>query len=90
MNRYATELIGTQGYFEHIEMEMMVEGSLTPAEVIHASTGGAAACMELDGTVGTLEVGAQADLLVLEESPLTDIMNTREIHSVWVSGNRIR
>ena len=39
MNRYATELIGTQGYFEHIEMEMMVEGGLTPAEVIHASTG---------------------------------------------------
>ena len=46
--------------------------------------------MGLDGTVGTLEAGAQADLLVLEESPLTDIMNTREIHSVWISGNRIR
>ena len=32
----------------------------------------------------------QADLLVWEESPLTDIMNTREIHGVWISGNRIR
>ena len=44
----------------------------------------------LTGTVGTLVPGAMADLVVLEESPLTDILNTRGIHSVWTSGNRIR
>ena len=79
-----------QGYFEHLEMAMMVEGGLTAAETIHASTGGAAECMGLDGTVGTLETGAHADLVVLEENPLDDILNTRTIHSVWISGNQIR
>ena len=79
-----------QGYFEHLEMEMMADAGLTPAEVIHAATGGAASCMGLTGTVGTLVPGAMADLVVLEESPLTDILNTRGIHSVWTSGNRIR
>ena len=79
-----------QGYFEHLEMEMMADAGLTPAEVIHAATGGAASCMGLAGTVGTLVPGAMADLVVLEESPLADILNTRGIHSVWTSGNRIR
>ena len=79
-----------QGYFEHIEMEMMVDAGMTPAEAIYASTGGAAECMDLDGTVGTLEAGAMADLVVLEANPLADIMNTREIHSVWMAGSQIR
>lgn len=79
-----------QGYFEHLEMEMMVEGGLSPADVIHASTGGAASCMGLSGTVGTLEPGARADLVAVESSPLADIGNTRQIYGVWMSGNRIR
>lgn len=79
-----------QGYFEHVEMEMMADGGLTPAEVIHASTGGAAECMGLAGSVGTFQPGAYADLVVLNADPLADITNTREIESVWISGNRIR
>ncbi len=79
-----------QGYFEHMEMEMMADAGLSPAEVIHASTGGAATCMGLAGSVGTLETGAHADLVVLNADPLADITNTREIDSVWISGNRVR
>lgn len=79
-----------QGYFEHMEMEMMADAGLTPAEVIHASTGGAAECMGLAGSVGTFEPGAYADLVVLNADPLADIAATREIESVWISGNRIR
>jgi imidazolonepropionase-like amidohydrolase len=79
-----------QGYFEHLEMEMMVAGGLTPAQVVHSATGGAARCMGLEGRVGTLEPGAWADLLSLDRSPLDDIRNTRAIHGVWIAGNRIR
>ena len=79
-----------QGYFEHLEMELMVEGGLSAAAVIHASTGGAASCLGLSGTVGTLEPGARADLLAIESSPLADIRSTRQIHGVWMSRNRIR
>jgi imidazolonepropionase-like amidohydrolase len=79
-----------QGYFEHLELELMVQSGLLPDEVIHAATGGAAACMGLGGTVGSIEAGAWADLLVLERNPFEDILGTRAVHSVWVAGNRVR
>jgi imidazolonepropionase-like amidohydrolase len=79
-----------EGYFEHVEMEMMVEGGLSPADVVYSATGGAARCTGLEGELGTIEPGAWADLLVLDADPTVDIMNTREIHSVWISGNRVR
>jgi len=79
-----------QGYFEHLEMEMMVAAGLTPAQVIHSATGAAARCVGLAGEVGTLEPGAWADVLVLDEDPIANIRNTRRIHGVWIAGNRVR
>ena len=78
-----------QGYFEHVEMEMMVKAGMTPMQVIVASTGGAARVTKVDPKIGTIEPGKWADLLVLNANPLDDIRNTRQIHSVWVGGNRI-
>src|SRR3989441_7687122 len=78
-----------QGYFEHVEMEMMARAGMTPMQVIVASTGGAARVTKVDPKIGTIEPGKWADLLVLNANPLDDIRNTRQIHSVWVGGNRI-
>src|SRR5438094_7528157 len=78
-----------QGYFEHVEMEMMVKAGMTPMQVIVASTGGAARVTKVDPKIGTIEPGKWADLLVVNANPLDDIRNTRQIHSVWVGGNRI-
>jgi imidazolonepropionase-like amidohydrolase len=77
-----------QGYFEHIEMAMMVDAGLTPAQVLRASTVDAARAMRVEG-VGTLAPGAWADLLVLNQDPLSDIRNTRQIASVWIAGNPV-
>jgi imidazolonepropionase-like amidohydrolase len=79
-----------QGYFEHLEMEMMVQGGLTPEEVLVSATGEAARCTGLAGTVGTIEDGSWADFVVLNANPLDDILNTREIHSVWIAANQVR
>jgi len=78
-----------QGYFEHMELEMMVQAGMTPMQVLVAATGGAAKYMKLAGQVGTLQKGAWADLLVLGKNPLEDIRNTRSLESVWVAGNRL-
>ena len=78
-----------QGYFEHVEMEMMVEAGLIPMEVLVAATGNAARIMNLE-ELGTLQEGKWADLLVLNADPLLDIRNTREIDSVWIAGNRLK
>ena len=79
-----------QGYFEHLEMEMMVEAGMTPSEALRSATGVAAACTGLDGTVGTLVPGAWTDLLVLDGDPQEGIENTRMVHSVWIAGNPVR
>lgn len=65
-----------QGYetgWQGFEMRNMVENGYSPMETILASTKRAAESMRLDDLVGTLEVGKEADLLVLDGDPLTDI-----------------
>ena len=44
--------------------------------------------MQLD-RLGTLEPDNWADLVILNTNPLDDILNTREIDSVWIGGNRV-
>ena len=76
------------GYFEHTEMEMMVQAGMTPMQVVVAATGANARIFKLDN-VGTLVPGKEADLVVLNANPLTDIRNTRQIDSVWIAGRRV-
>jgi imidazolonepropionase-like amidohydrolase len=78
-----------QGYFEHLELEMMAEAGMTPMQILMASTGNAARCVNLEDQVGTLEPGKRADFLVLTADPLEDIRNTRSIESVWINGNEV-
>jgi imidazolonepropionase-like amidohydrolase len=77
-----------QGYFEHLEMRMMAEAGMTPAQIVRAATADAARAMKVEG-VGRLAPGARADFVVLERDPLLDIRNTTSIASVWVAGERI-
>jgi imidazolonepropionase-like amidohydrolase len=79
-----------QGYFEHMEMELMAKAGLTPMQILKSATGDAGKCIGQAGKVGTIEKGAWADLVVLGKNPLDDIMNTRSIESVWIAGNRVK
>ena len=78
-----------QGYFELIELEMMVKAGMTPEQVLKSATQVAARCMGLDRDLGTLERGKWADFVVLDADPLTDISNVRTINSVFIAGNRV-
>ena len=77
-----------QGYFEHGELALMVDSGLTPMQAIVASTGDAAACMDLND-VGTLATGKWADFLVLGANPLEDIANSHSLESVYIAGNSV-
>jgi len=77
-----------QGYFEHVEMEMMVKAGLTPMQALVAATSGAARVWKLD-QLGAIQAGKQADLLVLNANPLSDIRNSRQLHSVWIGGRQL-
>jgi imidazolonepropionase-like amidohydrolase len=77
-----------QGFFEQLEMELMVDSGLTPAQVIRAATGSAAEFLGAKD-LGTLERGKWADLIVLGRDPLADIKNSRSIEAVYIAGNRV-
>ena len=83
-----TQLGRWQGYFEHVELELMVEAGMTPMQALVAATGNAARVMGLD-ELGTLEPGRWADFVVLDADPLVEIRNTRRIHAVWIAGRRL-
>jgi imidazolonepropionase-like amidohydrolase len=78
-----------QGYFEHMELELMVKAGLTPLQAIQAATGDAARCMKKEGQLGTLRQGAAADFVIYRDDPTRNIRNTHSIESVWVGGNRV-
>lgn len=78
-----------QGYFELMELELMVNAGLTPRQALLAATRDAARCMRIDQSLGTLEAGKWGDFVVLDADPLADISNVRRIHSVWIAGNRV-
>ena len=78
-----------QGYFELMELELMVKAGLTPRQVLASATRDAARCMKLDRELGTLEAGKWADFVVLDADPLADISNVKKISAVYVAGNRV-
>lgn len=65
-----------EGYFEHLEMWMMAEAGLTPAQILRYAA-------------RPIKTGDWADLVLLDSNPLDDIRNTKTIESVWIAGNRI-
>ncbi len=76
------------GYFEHWEMELMVEAGLTPMQVIQAATKNSAEALRISKDFGTLKKGKAADLIVLDKNPLDDIRNTKTIHAVYLAGKK--
>jgi imidazolonepropionase-like amidohydrolase len=77
-----------QGYFDHLELQEMVEAGLTPMQVIVAATRSGAEFLKAKD-LGTLQVGKWADLIVLAKNPLDDIKNTRTITDVYIAGHTL-
>ena len=81
--------VRTQGFTEHLEMELMVKAGLTPMQAIVLSTQNAAKALKVETEYGTLARGKKADLIILSANPLDDIKNTRKIEAVWKDGKPV-
>jgi imidazolonepropionase-like amidohydrolase len=77
------------GFFEHMEMELMVESGLKPMDVIVAFSKTASETLRVQKEFGTLAKGKAADLIVLEKNPLENIRNTRSIDAVYLAGRKV-
>jgi imidazolonepropionase-like amidohydrolase len=69
-----------------IEMELMVDAGLTPADVIRSATLNAARMIGKEKDLGTIEAGKLADLLILDANPLDGISAVRRIYRVVKGG----
>ena len=67
------------------ELQAMVDAGMSPAQVLVAATSRAAEYLHLADR-GSLVAGKRADLLVLEASPLNNIVNVRRISRMFVNG----
>jgi len=74
------------GASEIQELEYMVEAGLSPGDAIRAATRDAADHLGLLDTIGTIEAGKMADLILVDGDPLADIEAMNNIQLVLQSG----
>ena len=75
------------GYFNHIDLESMVAAGMTPLEAITAATRDGA---DIAGfNTGLVAAGRNADFMVLDADPVTNIGNTRRIARVFLRGEEV-
>jgi imidazolonepropionase-like amidohydrolase len=74
----------------HEELELLVEAGLTPLEVLRTATLNPARVLGQADSLGSIEVGKLADLVLLDANPLADIRNTQRIRAVVADGQLYR
>jgi len=71
-----TDLAGGSGGV-HLEMEGFQDAGIPAADIIRMATLDVAVSEGVEADLGTLEVGKLADLILLDENPLEDVLNAR-------------
>ena len=74
----------------HEELALLVEAGLTPLEALRTATVNPARVLGMADSLGTIEAGKLADLVLLDANPLADIANTRQIRAVVADGRFYR
>jgi imidazolonepropionase-like amidohydrolase len=77
---------GLPGYSLLRSLELYVDAGFTPMQAIESATRIAAASMGMSATMGTIEPGKRADLIVLTADPLANISNIRKLKWVVADG----
>ncbi len=74
------------GFCVHDELMLMVQGGLSPVAALQTATINPARYFGSDESLGTVEPGKVADLVLLDGSPLDAIENVRRIWAVVARG----
>ncbi len=68
------------------EFALMVEAGMTPMDAIKSATSTAAKVLEMDADVGVLEAGKLADLIAVDDDPLSNIRTLESVPFVMKDG----
>jgi imidazolonepropionase-like amidohydrolase/ABC-type multidrug transport system permease subunit len=71
------------------EMALWVKAGIPPAVALQAATYNAARLLKADDHIGSIRVGNDADLLIVDGNPLEDISVTERISWVVYKGERV-
>ena len=82
----APQVFSVPGFSIHHEMERMVTAGMTPYEVIASGTRSVGEYFRNEDDFGTIEVGARADLILVEANPLEDLSHIARRAGVMVRG----
>ena len=74
------------GYSNQRQLELLVEAGFTPLEAIAIGTSNGAKYLGRDARVGTIAVGKQADLVVVNGDPSANIGDVRNVETVFKLG----
>ena len=74
------------GYADQRQIELLVEEGFTPVEAISIGTLNGAKYMGRDARIGSIAVGKQADLVVVEGNPAATIADIRRVETVFKQG----
>ncbi len=74
------------GYANHRAIELLVEAGLSPLEAIQVATFNGAKYLEIEDTLGTVEAGKIADLVVIAGDPSTKIQDIQKVEIVFKDG----
>lgn len=74
------------GFSLHDELALLVEAGFSPKEALRAATLNPATFMGATDSLGTVETGKRADLVLLDANPLDNIRNTNKISAVVLNG----
>jgi hypothetical protein len=78
------------GFSLHDELELLVQGGLSPLEALQTATINPAKFFKKEKEFGTVGKDKYADLVLLDENPLENISNVRKIYAVIVNGRLLR
>ena len=70
----------------HDELALLVDAGFTPSEALRAATLNPASFFGLSDSLGTIDAGKTANLVLLEANPLQEIHNTKRIAAVILEG----
>jgi imidazolonepropionase-like amidohydrolase len=77
------------GFSLHEELALLAQAGFTPMQALQSATRDAAQYLGLLDSMGTIEKGKVADLVLLDANPLAEISNTRKINAVALGGKLI-
>ena len=72
------------------EIELVVEAGMSPEAALESATREAANLLGLQDQVGTIEVGKQADMVLIDGDPHSDPGALRNVWAVYQGGRRVR